>query len=244
MANPVLGHKGDLSRIPLHEQIADMVQQAIIARQLKPGDKLPPERKIAEELGVSRPTVGQAMRLLADRGMVDRRPGHGTRLLRLEYDALSEPISRFISLTDCTLEDLLEVRKLVEPKANALAAVRASSEDIKVLEQKVGEIEQAFQLGDAKEQARADAEFHAEAAKASKNPLLAAIAIGISHITREWLLETTRHAANKDNVRSHRLILEALINRDPDLAWKRSISHLDTTLELYQMSVKSRGAEQ
>jgi GntR family transcriptional repressor for pyruvate dehydrogenase complex len=222
-----------LDRKGLHEQIADKIQRLVVEQEFQPGNKLPPERELAKMLNVSRPTVSEAMRLLQHRGLVDRRPGSGTYLIKMRLDALVEPIRRFISFADCSLGDLMQVRELLEPGAAALAAVNATPEDIEILKQRVEAIDSAFQSQDPEKLAVTDSQFHIEVANASGNELLAAITGGISQLVTDWLEQYTRHVFNEDNIKAHHLILEAIAERSPDRARQVCASHIQASRQIF-----------
>jgi len=215
-----------LTRKGLHVQIADKIQGLITSQELQPGDRLPPDRQLAEMLSVSRPTVREALRLLHQRGLVDVKPGSGTYVTRMGPGPVIQTIERFFSVRDCSFEDLMQVRDLLEPGTAALAAVEATPEAIETLGQRVEAVEQTFQSGNPAQLALADSRFHVELAIASGNQLLVALTAGIAHLVRKWTEELSSTVLAEDVNKSHRVILQAIANRDPDRAREACALHM------------------
>src|SRR3954463_12239618 len=125
---------GTVTRDALPDQIAARLIALITERQLRPGDRLPPERELAASMGVSRSSLREALRALAMVGVTEMRHGDGTYLTSLEPDALMRPVGLVLALSDSGLEELFEARKLVEPGLAALAAERiedAAAEELR-----------------------------------------------------------------------------------------------------------------
>jgi DNA-binding FadR family transcriptional regulator len=157
-----------------------------------------------------------------------------------------QSIERFFSVRDCSFEALMQVRELLEPGTAALAAVKATPEDIETLRQGVETLEQAFRSGDPKQLALADSEFHVAMANASGNQLLAALTAGIAHLVRKWTEEVSTTVFAEDVNKSHRVILQAIADGDPDRAREACASHmrmardvlLDSSIEQGQKPVE------
>ena len=98
--------------------------------RLNPGDKLPPERELAEAFGVSRTSVRDAIRVLEMQGMVEPRQGDGTLVRDLSPDSLVNPLASVLGRNGRLLTELLDVRKILEPPLAARAAAAASDADI------------------------------------------------------------------------------------------------------------------
>jgi GntR family transcriptional repressor for pyruvate dehydrogenase complex len=219
-------HDIDLVRERLHEQIAGNIQELVAARELQPGDRLPPERDLAEFLNVSRPTVRDALRLLQHRGLVTMKPGSGTYVTEMGTAPVAESIERFFSVKDCSYEDLMQVRELLEPGAAAMAAANATPEDIRILRQGVETLEQAFQLHDSKRLALAESSLHRAIVNASKNELLIAVYAGIAHLVEKWIGQTSTVVFAEDVNKHHRVILDAIAAGDLDRAREAMASHM------------------
>ena len=117
---------GTVTRDALPDQIASRLIALITERQLKAGDRLPPERELAATMGVSRSSLREALRALAMLGVAEMRQGDGTYLTNLQPDSLMRSVGLVLALSDSGLEELFEARKLVEPGLAELAAERIS----------------------------------------------------------------------------------------------------------------------
>ena len=106
---------GTVTRDALPDQIAARLIALITERQLKAGDRLPPERELAATMGVSRSSLREALRALAMLGVAEMRQGDGTYLTALDPESLMRPVGLVLALSDAGLEELFEARKLVEP---------------------------------------------------------------------------------------------------------------------------------
>ena len=127
----------------LRDQIAGLIERYVADKRLQAGDRLPSERELARRLGVSRTPVRGAIRLLEQRGLVNMRVGSGTYVIGISPSTVAESIERYCSLSGCSYEDVVEVKGVLEPEIAALAAVRATPEDLARLGELVEEIDEA-----------------------------------------------------------------------------------------------------
>src|SRR5687768_14237734 len=111
-----------------------LFKRLIAEGALVPGDRLPPERELAEMTGVSRSSLRQALKVLDNLGIISQRVGSGTRLNESAASVLSQPLEFLILLEGISFQELMEARLIVEPELAARAAVRASAEELSVLE--------------------------------------------------------------------------------------------------------------
>src|SRR5690606_8537975 len=109
------------------------IKGMILDGRLRPGDQLPSERALSEALGVSRPTVREAIRSLQAMNIVETRHGAGTFVSSLSVEELLRPLQFALALSDFAMEHLFEVRLMLEPGAAELAAERASDDEIEEL---------------------------------------------------------------------------------------------------------------
>lgn len=116
-------------------QIADQIRASILAGEFSPGDKLPPERELAEMFGVSRPSVREALNLLSSSGLVMSYQGGGTVVMSLVESVAANPLSELIRLQQDRALDVIEVRKCMESWTAYYAAQRALPEDIRRMEE-------------------------------------------------------------------------------------------------------------
>lgn len=216
---------------PLTEAAIRQLREMIGAGSLVPGAKLPPEAELAVELGTSRNTVREAVRGLVMAGVLDVRRGDGTYVTSLRPEQLLDGIGAAAELMadDFSLE-LVHVRRILEPAATSLAALRIDDETISELEVLLGKMRSA----ESQEVlVQMDSDFHAVVAAASGNATLASMLAGVSIRTtrsRIWrgIIEDD---AKAKTVAQHAEILRALRQRDPVLGEAAAIVHVATTEE-------------
>jgi GntR family transcriptional repressor for pyruvate dehydrogenase complex len=215
-----------ITRKPLHEQMADRMQEMIAANQLKPGAQLPAERELADQLGVNRTTVHQALGLLQQRGIVEMKVGSGTYIINMPHSVIADSIQRYLVFGDCSTEELIKFRELFEPGLAALAAECATDGDLAELSRLVARGEEVFAQGDLDAYAEVDAIFHEILAAATHNALVIAISAGIRNLMRTWLNAGGRSHLLLDSPRSHRVVYEAVAAREPKAAREAMEAHL------------------
>ena len=218
-----------LDRQKLNEQIAERIQQQITDGKLRPGDKLPPERELAGLLRVNRATVREAIHLLRERGLVERKNGRGTRIVAMLPNNVGAAIDRFFVTNNCSQRELWDFRIIFEPKVTALAAENARPEDVKKLGVVLRTLEEAWDAQDPIRLASADAQFHLTLAAASHNTLMLAVASGL-HIVLERFMRTSHAAAHsEESFRTHRIIFRAVSQHDPEKAERAMQQQLEST---------------
>ena len=212
-------------------QIADRLLSLIREQQLKPGDRLPPERDLSTIMGVSRATVREALRSLATMNVIELRHGSGTYVTSLEPQLLVEHFDLVFSLNDNSFLDLVEARKNIEPGATALAALRKTSDEITALEDI---LQRSWQImrEQPSEFPKLDIEFHVKVAECSKNALLSRI---MQAVTRLGIASSERTAITRGGyslqrieraIQKHQEIFNAIKAGDAELARQHLIEHL------------------
>ena len=151
------------------DQAYEQIRDLIFRGQLKPGDQIMPERELAQALGVSRPTVREAIKKLVTMGLLEHRQGQGTFVRSIDSQREHNPLAAVIEGHDASLEELLEVRMGLEGQSVILAAQRATAEDIQVLQRALEAMlaeNAAGRLG-----IEEDVSFHMAITFATKNPV-------------------------------------------------------------------------
>jgi DNA-binding FadR family transcriptional regulator len=215
-----------ITRKPLYEQIADRMQEMIVANRLKAGTQLPTERELAAQLGVNRTTVHQALGLLQQRGIVEMHVGRGTYVINMPNSIVTESIERYLVFGNCSPEELIRFRELFEPGLAELAAERATDADLVELARLLAAAEDAFERGALDAYTEAEAAFHAALSAATHNELVIAISTGIHHLIHTWLNSTSQRLLVLDSPYSHRIIYDALVARQPKHARQAMEAHL------------------
>lgn len=208
----------------LSEQVARRLEQ-LIAKQFKPGDKLPPERRLVEMFQVSRGSIRDAMRRLELMGLVEPRQGAGT----VVRDPAVHPSEN--SLADVLLRkrelitELLDVRYILEPALAARAAMRISADEIAILENILKRQEEKIRNGESA--IEEDSEFHYKIAMATNNTVILKVLdvlMDLLRDTRERSLQT--EGRPRKSLNGHRHIIAALKRRDAVAAEEAMSRHL------------------
>lgn len=167
------------------ELIIEQIKKLILDRELEPGDRLPAERELAQQFGVSRPSIREAIRALTALGLVDARTGDGTYVNTTLRESVLEPLSWAVLLSRGITRDLAEARKIIEPGIAALAAQRATASDKENLLETINSMRES--IGTPPVVAEADLEFHMALAKAARNQILLGIMRGLQRLLEELI---------------------------------------------------------
>jgi DNA-binding FadR family transcriptional regulator len=204
----------------------DRIKEMIVTGDLKPGDRLPKEAELADRLGLSRNSLREAVRALALIHVLDVRQGDGTYVTSLSPDLLLETISFVVDLhRDDTVLDFLEVRRIIEPAAASMAAIRMPDAAVADLGRHLDELGDA---PDVEQLVANDLEFHRMIAQGSQNAVLCSLVDSLSGQTqraRMWR-GLTQHDAISRTLTEHWAIFEAIRDRQPDVAAAVSTVHV------------------
>ena len=220
----------DRPRVP--ELVCERIEQLVLEGALSPGEKLPAERQLAEKLGVSRPSLREAFRILGTRGIVRSERGGGTYVTEKLNPTLEDPLLELISNAPESHADVLELRHAIESLAASLAAERRTDTDIQVLRTAYKRLIDSHRLGDPALEARADADFHLAIGAASHNVVLLHVMRSLFSLLKKSIrfnLENLYgHTGMFEQVRDqHYHLLKAILNGDSDAARTASDNHID-----------------
>jgi len=214
---------------PLTEAAIRQLREMIATGDLAPGARLPAEAELAGELGASRNTVREAVRGLATAGVLDVRRGDGTYVTSLRPEQLLAGIGAAAELmAEGFSLELVQVRRILEPAATALAALRVDDETVTRLESFL----EGMRAAETEEELmQLDSDFHAVVAASSGNATLASMLSGVSSRTvrlRTWrgIIEDN---AKAQTIAQHAEILRALREHDPVLGEAAALVHVATT---------------
>jgi GntR family transcriptional regulator, transcriptional repressor for pyruvate dehydrogenase complex len=210
----------------IYEEIVRQVKAMIAEGRLKAGDRLPPERDLAEKFVVSRTSVREALRALESLGLVEIRPGEGTFVREVSIDALVEPLALLMVSQREAIGELFEARRLLEPSLAALAATRATPEEIQEMERILEE--QAKEVASGRTGLQQDAQFHSAIGAAAHNRAITRIA----HAIMDLLTQSREDSLNMPGrpTRSHedhRRVLAAIGRRDAEAARRAMLEHIE-----------------
>lgn len=211
----------------LYEQVVERVSGQIFDGRLKKGDQLPNERALADEYGVSRTVIREAMKTLAKDGLIEVRTGHGTFVVDDTAGALKNSIQTLMRIGQDAdrLRELVELRELLEPGVAALAARRAERSDLDALQASIDAMNDAMDDSDAF--IRADNRFHKQLALASRNRLIPRILDSIVDLLHELRGAIFQIEGGPERGQAHhRTILAAIRDRDATAARLAMEDHL------------------
>jgi GntR family transcriptional repressor for pyruvate dehydrogenase complex len=214
----------------LYEQIIEQILTLVVEGTLQPGDKLPPERELAEQFGVSRTAVREAVKALREKGLVEIQPGRGTFITNSTTEVMRDSLDFIFKVGLINgVAHLNEVRTLLEPGIAALAAERISETELQTLAQAVEAMDAA--MHDADIFAEADLEFHLTLARASQNPLIPILIDPIVDQLREHRQRIFLVAGGPQRGQyHHRRILAAVQKHDPAAAREAMCDHMQQVL--------------
>ncbi|RBI71454.1 GntR family transcriptional regulator [Roseovarius sp. TE539] len=215
----------------LSTAVTRQIEKLILRGILRPGERLPPERELAERLGVSRPSLREAVAELQEKGLLCARAGAGIYVADVLGNAFSEALVQLFSEHDEAVFDYIAFRRDLEGLAAERAARLASDTDLQVVDAILSRMERAHQKADPSEEADLDAEFHLSIIEASHNVIMLHMMRSMFQLLREGVFynrqvmfrqRTTRQAL----LDQHRNINDALQARDPGRAKAAVLDHM------------------
>jgi GntR family transcriptional repressor for pyruvate dehydrogenase complex len=207
------------------ERVVRHVRQLIERGALKPGDRLPAERVLAGEIGVSRPSLRAGLRALAAMGVVQARHGSGTYITGGPITLVPEPLRMLAALHGIRRDELFEARRLLEVGVAGLAAERATPEQLAAMADEVAGMFAG--LGDPQQHLTHDVRFHRAVAAGANNTAVGALIEMVSGLFFELRRSSIEHAADlRESAEQHRRIYLAIRARDPEKARAAMTEHL------------------
>jgi GntR family transcriptional repressor for pyruvate dehydrogenase complex len=216
-----------LGKIPKPESVASEVLKSLIdylfSGQVQPGDKIPSERQLTEELGVNRPAVRQALLTLSFLGLLDIRPGSGTYFRDPDQALLFTLFELSLTFGEPRLRDLVETRTKLETLVAGMAAERRTDAEVDELRELLAQMERS--LGE--EFVEADMAFHARIAECSRNRVLIDMLKGVRTMVRSWIGSTVlRRSSTEIMFADHVPIFEGIAEGDPERAQQAMAAHM------------------
>jgi GntR family transcriptional repressor for pyruvate dehydrogenase complex len=209
----------------LSDKVAEMMLNTILSKRLNVGDRLPSERELGEQFGVSRTVVREAVRELVAKGVIEVRSGSGLRVAAVNAAAVSESMSLFLRGGTLDFEKVHEVRALIEVHIAGLAAERARDEDVAALE--VVHERMQDESGDVEAAARDDLEFHRVIARATHNELYLVLLDSIGGSLIDIRRENLGSGSAPATLEQHARLLDRISAHDAEGARKAMAAHLE-----------------
>ena len=227
-----------IKKIRIHEEVFNQIRQLIKEGRFRARDQLPSERELAETFKVSRTSVREALRALEIQGLVVSRTGTGNFVADLPVECLIGPLARLLIDEKKALADMFEMRKLIEPQIAALAAERASRNDIAQLKRIVAKQTEAVSRGETG--VEADAELHFFISRTTRNQALQKLVSGLMEMlsrSREESLQTDKRRGS--SIEAHRRIVAAIEKHDRSKARSEMLRHIEQVEESVLLSNRS-----
>lgn len=222
---------GQTSRAAPRQWLAGHLEQQIMSGALQGGAKLPSERQLAEEFGLSRSVVREALRALVERNLIEVVPGRGTYVRAVRTTDGADPLDRLLRRQQATPGELMEARKMLECEAAGLAALRAEAGDLEAMDWALGQFDRS---SDLLEQTRYDLTFHMSVARAAHNPVIETMFGSIASLVVEVMLRSLGDPeVFRAGVPYHRVVHEAIRRGDAPAARRAMAEHLSQAERLY-----------
>ncbi len=225
----------------LYEKIVEQIESLITSGMLHPGDKLPSEKELADQFGVSRTAVREAMKALTYKGLIDVNPGRGTFVSDNTTQAVRHSLGLLLKVgLEESSHDLIEVREILEPEIASLAASNRKGENIASMQKAVAIMDASH--ANVAAFIEADLDFHLALAEATQNLLIPILIDTLVVLLRESRERMARVPGGIERAQEHHhRILNAIIAGDARLAYEAMRDHLKQVREDSQASIQIEG---
>ena len=222
----------EITPVRLYESVIEQIMNLIKNNKLKPGDKLPPERELAEKLSISRGSLREAFRVLESRGLIKSKAGGGRYIREIRKNGRNSTENIILSLEKSSILELLEAREMFEVKIAKIAAQKATPEDIELIEEALNEMNEEEELKYGKE-TESDTEFHLAIASASHNFVFVNIIKLHLDLLKETRGKTWKITGRREKqYQEHQAILQAIKEHNSKKAGEAMLKHLRNVREV------------
>ncbi|OPL08523.1 MAG: hypothetical protein AVO33_11275 [delta proteobacterium ML8_F1] len=217
----------------IYQQINKQIQELILNGTLKKGDKLPPERQLAEAFNVSRASVRESFRSLEIMGLIESRPGEGNFITNYNNAIIFEPLSIMFKLNNGSFSDILEIRTILEVQAAGLAAERIATDQLQRLLSLMEELENS---PSEEASVETDKQIHYLIAEATGNFLIITMLEAISSLMTSFIANARLIIAKNISeqgrlIKIHKDVVTAIAQKNPRLAQDAMRRHFYSVLE-------------
>jgi GntR family transcriptional regulator, transcriptional repressor for pyruvate dehydrogenase complex len=217
-----------IRRVKLRDQVADMLVEMISSGEYGAGDRLPPERILVEQLGVSRTVVREALNLLETRGLIRVEHGRGAIVSADGADGLHNNLGFLLRMEPSTLWELMEMRKALEVEVAGLAAERSTTDDIAIMRVVLDKMRE--NINSPEGYVDADVEFHNLLARSARNRVfLMMMEPIVDLLLASRRLTGSKEANAKRALRAHEAILKKVEAKDVEGARMEMRKHMMNT---------------
>jgi GntR family transcriptional regulator, transcriptional repressor for pyruvate dehydrogenase complex len=212
-----------LRKVNLVAEVVQNLESQILAGRYSAGEDLPVESLLSQSFGVSRTVIREAIRILSGRGLVEASQGRPTRVKAADAEHVQKTIGTFLHRSNHSLVELVEVRRPLESEIAALAAHRATAEQLQSLQSANDELAQTKKIDQL---IAADMRFHDLLAEATGNPVFGLLLRVLANLLRSSRRETLARTGAERALAGHREIYDAVRQRKPELARAAMLRHL------------------
>ena len=219
--------------------VIERIKEAMIAKELRPGDYLPSETELTRNLGVGKTSVREAIKMLEAMGIVEIRQGHGTYIPKNPAPDSISPLTFQLILEQATNEHLIELRSIFEPAYSLLAMEKATAQDIENLKDAIDSFAEKIQAGT--QTAEDDLLFHERMLECTHNPFIIRIGNTIHQLFRASVAKSMQKIPDVA-LADHRAIFDAFVSKDPERllkAIRKSFEGWETSLFKTDMQRKT-----
>ena len=238
---------GSARRNKTTDIIIDKIRTAILEGKLKPGDRLPPEKELGEQFQVSKQTLRESLRALEHMGMLEMRKGAGggAFIVEVEKQVAAQNLANYLYFKNLSIENLSELRRIMEPHAARCAAEKMEPEEHGRLLAINNETRRGIEAGDWEMVTRKEIEFHRLIAGQTHNPILELIHDFVENLLDDFkkILKPDVHFMNSV-LAHHEAISQAIVDGEPERASEKMLLHvLDVENHLAQLKKKKEGSK-
>ncbi len=227
----------------LAQNVAGQLERLIVQQHLELGDRLPAERTLAEQFGVSRTVIREAVRTVASKGLLEVRAGSGTIVRKPSSESVAESVALLVSMNgQVTPAKVVEVRRILEVEIAGLAAERRTDDDLLYMENIL--FTAAQRIDDPLTFIESDVQFHASLARATQNELFRMLLASISNVMTEVrVIGLAVQGTPERALRYHRDIYRAVVTQDREAARQAMDRHMDEAIQTMTKSLAQMNAE-
>ena len=221
----------------LSSQIKEILKQAIFEGKFKPGDKLPPETQLVDQLKVSKVTIREALNDMESEGLIEKRRGiyGGSFVAQPGFDKIGQVMNNFYQFGGLTPEELVEFRQILEPELVAIAVERRTTEDLEAMKKNIQQVEEAINKG-RPDQAKG-IYFHCLIANACHNQLVGAIMSALVNVFLEVLSKVPMTLEDaRGDLEYNKKFYEFMLNGQKQEARELMVTHFKTLMDIIERS--------